>query len=312
MENSFYVHNRHDGSSMKYKQCPRTNLYTYVIEEGKENNLLLHLTVEGESDNVSQINQTGAKVIREIQQVLASPSNYDLANVIENNVVRSTPFTRRDVRIANIIHGCDIAGMKGITTKKPSKMPNPDEVRDVPQHIVKNYSKISLYIDVIHVNGTMLLVGVSKHIGLVQCVCIRKKNREKFLHAILLMIRKCRSRGIFDVVSICADKAFNAVESEIKDKPYTVTLTTCDADRHMEYIERMIRFVKEQIRTVRIAMPYNTILKRMKIVMVHRVIILMNSLPRKGSLHSILSPREIVTGGKFRCLTVASDNTSKG
>ena len=135
--------------------------------------------------------------------------------------------------------------MKGKPTKKPSKMPNPDEVRDVPQHIVKNYSKVSLYIDVMHVNGIMYLVGVSKHIGLVQCVCIRKKNCEKFLHAILLMIRKYRARGVFDVVSIGADKALDTVESEIKDKPYNVTLTTCDADRHVEFVKRIIRFVKK-------------------------------------------------------------------
>ena len=38
--------------------------------------------------------------------------------------------------------------------------------------------------------------------------------------------------------------------------------------------------------------------------MVHRVIILVNSIPRKGSLHSILSPREIGTGKKFRCPTI--------
>ena len=61
---------------------------------------------------------------------------------------------------------------------------------------------------------------------------------------------------------------------------------------------------KERIRTVRVAMPYKTIHKRMTIEMVHRVIILMNSLPRKGSLHSILSPRKIVTGKKFRCPNV--------
>ena len=30
----------------------------------------------------------------------------------------------------------------------------------------------------------------------------------------------------------------------------------------------------------------------------------MNSIPRKGSLHSILSPRELVTGKKFRCPTI--------
>ena len=111
-----------------------------------------------------------------MQEVLASPSDYDLANAIENNVVGSTPFTKRDVKIATIIHCCDVAGMEGKTTKKPSKMPNPDEVRDIPSHPVKNDSKLSLYIDVMHVNGIMFLVGVSKHNGLIQCVCIRKKT----------------------------------------------------------------------------------------------------------------------------------------
>ena len=50
VENAFGVDNRHDVSYMKYKQWPRTNLYTYIIEEGKENDVLIHSTVEGESD----------------------------------------------------------------------------------------------------------------------------------------------------------------------------------------------------------------------------------------------------------------------
>ena len=226
VEHAFYVNNRHEGSYMKCKRCPRTNLYTYVIEEGRENDVLIHSTVEGESDTFSQINQNQAKAVREIQQVLASLRDYDLANVIENNVVGSTPFTSRDVRITNIIHDGNVAGMKGKTPKKARMIPNPDEIQDVLQHIVKNYSKVSLYIDVMHVNDIMFFVDVYRHIGLVQYRCIRKKNREKFLNAILLMIREYQSRGIFDVVSIGADKAFDAIDSEIKDEPYNVTLTT--------------------------------------------------------------------------------------
>ena len=38
--------------------------------------------------------------------------------------------------------------------------------------------------------------------------------------------------------------------------------------------------------------------------MVHRAIILMNSILQKGSLHRILSLRELVTGKKFRCPTI--------
>ena len=265
VENACYVQNKHDGTYVKYKLCPRTNLYTYVIKEGKENNVVLHSTVEEESNKFSQKDQTRAKAVREMQQVLVSPSNYDLANTFENNVVQATLFTRRDVRIANIIYGCDVAALKGKSTKRQSKMPNPDEVRDVLEHIVKNYSKVSLYIDVMHINGIMFLKSVFKHIGLVQCICIRQKNCEKFLHAILLMIRVYCARGVFEVVSIGVDKAFDAVKSKIKNAPYNVSLTTCDADRHVELAKRTIRFVKERIRTVRLAIPYKIFVRRMTI-----------------------------------------------
>ena len=82
---------------------------------------------------------------------------------------------------------------------------------------------------------------------MIQCVCIRKKNREKFLHVILLMLREYQAHGIFNVVRIGADKAFDAIESKLKDEPYNVTLTTCDANQNVEVIEIMIRFVKERI-----------------------------------------------------------------
>jgi hypothetical protein len=47
-------------------------------------------------------------------------------------------------------------------------------------------------------------------------------------------------------------------------------------------------------------MPYKKIPKRFTIEMVHRITILINSLPKQNGIHSILSPREIVTGNKFR------------
>ena len=119
-----------------------------------------------------------------------------------------------------------------------------------------------------HVNGIMFLVGAFKHIGLIQCICIREKHCEKFLEVTLLMIREYRVWGEFEVISIGANIAFNSIKSVLKDKPYQISLTTCDADWHVEMIERMIRFVKERIQVVRLAMPYTTIPKRFIIEMV--------------------------------------------
>jgi hypothetical protein len=51
-------------------------------------------------------------------------------------------------------------------------------------------------------------------------------------------------------------------------------------------------------------MPYKKVPKRFTIEMVHRITMLINSLPKQNGIHSILSPREIVTGKKFRCPSV--------
>ena len=72
------------------------------------------------------------------------------------------------------------------------------------------------------------------------------------------MIGEYRSRSVFNVVTIGANKAFDAVKSELEDAPYNVSLTTCDADLYVEVVEWMIHFMKERIRTVCLAMPYKT------------------------------------------------------
>jgi hypothetical protein len=120
----------------------------------------------------------------------------------------------------------------------------------------------------------------------------------------LKMIQTYKSRGVFSVVSIEADGAFKCIKHDLQDKPYQVELTTCDADRHVETIEQQIRFLKERIRSVRMMMPYQKIPKQFTIKMVHRVTALINSLPKQNGIHSILSPKEIVTGKKFRCPSI--------
>jgi hypothetical protein len=51
-------------------------------------------------------------------------------------------------------------------------------------------------------------------------------------------------------------------------------------------------------------MPYKRLPKRFTIEMVHKITMLINSLPKQNGIHSILSPREIVPGKKFRCPSI--------
>ena len=86
VENMFYIFAT-NGTYKKLARGKITNLCTYVIDAERE--VVIYSTVEWEGNKFSTTNQTCTKAVRELQVVLASPSDYDLANAVENNVVYS-------------------------------------------------------------------------------------------------------------------------------------------------------------------------------------------------------------------------------
>jgi hypothetical protein len=193
--------------------------------------VLVHQTVKGESAHFSVIDCRRASKIRELQEILACPSDVDLANAVEHNVIGNNPFTRREIRIAKKTYGPDVPAMKGKTVKRNSKMPREDEITDLPPSIIKEYSEVHLSIDIMHVNGIKFLISCSKHIGLLlQTYCVRKSNQEAILTFILKMMQTYESRSVFNVVTIEADGAFECIKHELQAKPYNITLSTCDAN----------------------------------------------------------------------------------
>jgi hypothetical protein len=303
IDDAIYVFNE-DGSYVRFSKTPNGMYCIDITTDNVDHKVLAHQTVKGESSHFSAIDCRRAAKVRELQEALACPSDFDLANAIEHNVIGNNPFTRRDVRIAKKIFGPDVPSMKGKTVKRKSIMPREDDISDIPPSILKEYSTVHLSIDIMHVNGIKFLISYSNHIGLLQTYCVRKNNRTTILECILKMIQTYKCRSVFNVASIEADGAFESIKHELQAKPYNITLTTCDADRHVETIERQIRFLKERIRAVRVMMPYKKIPKRFTIEMVNRITILINSLPKQNGIHSVLSPREIVTGKKFRCPSI--------
>jgi hypothetical protein len=170
----------------------------YCLDIGSDDNNEPHVmaiqTVKDEQSKFSNIDCTRAEAICKLQEVLACPSDFDLANAVEHNIIGSNPFTRRDVRIAKQIYGPDVAALKGKTVKQQSKMPREDIANDIPPLIAKEYCDVYLSLDVMHVSGISFLISFSKHIGLIQSYCIRKNNKQKYLDGILAMIRMYRSR----------------------------------------------------------------------------------------------------------------------
>ena len=67
-----------------------------------------------------------------------------------------------------------------------------------------------------------------------------KKNWEKFLEAILMIISEYRAQCIFNVISIGVDIAYDSIKSELKDELHKVTLTIFDTNCYVKVTGRKI------------------------------------------------------------------------
>ena len=119
------------------------------------------------------------------------PSEEDLINAIENNVIGNNDFRQRDVVNANKLWGKDIATLKGKTTCRKSKLPREDSAIDISSPIVEWYKdRITLSVDIMHVNRVSFLVYKAYDLNYYQCISIRKKGKEYILDAIKEMCNK--------------------------------------------------------------------------------------------------------------------------
>jgi hypothetical protein len=219
IDNAIHVFNE-DGSYIRFAKTPNGMHCINITTNEDDHVIMAHQTMEGESAHFYTFDCRRSAKVRDLQEVLACPSDFDLANAIEHNVIGDNPFTKRDVRIARKIFGPDVPAMKGKTGKHKSKILRADDITDIPPNIIKEYTNVHLSTDVMYVNGIKFLISHSKHIGLLQTCCVRRNNREGMLSCILKMIQTYESRSVFTVVTIEADRAFESIKHEFQDKPY--------------------------------------------------------------------------------------------
>jgi hypothetical protein len=116
-----------------------------------------------------------------------------------------------------------------------------------PPSILEHYSKVTVGIYVMHVNGTPYLINTAKHLKFIQCICIRNKSDAIYVAAIKKMDAIYKLRG-FKITTMYADRAFEHCKEALAVEG--IDLIWCDANAHVHFVERCIRFIKERIRGV--------------------------------------------------------------
>ena len=98
-------------------------------------------TVKGMEMQYSALDRKRAAVVRSLQECLGFPSNVDLANAINYNIVGNCQLNQRNIRIANKIFVPSVAAVKGKSTKQWNKMQHLDVVTDLPKEILDMYQE---------------------------------------------------------------------------------------------------------------------------------------------------------------------------
>ena len=169
IENAFYVYDD-DGSYIKF-ELNKNNLYCLHVDDGSSPHVFL-TTVEGQSKSYSDLDVRRATLARDIQNRLMLPSDVDFARSLENGTIAECGINRRDIRIAKDIFGPNGHSLAGKTVQRKSKIARSDEVLDLPRSIVDRYTKVTMGIDVMHINGNKFLIAISEHIGYIQTIAI--------------------------------------------------------------------------------------------------------------------------------------------
>ena len=68
--------------------------------------------------NRNAVLSAGPETCRGLQERLGFPSDIDLANAIDYNIVGNCQLNQRDIQIANNIFGPSIAAIKGKSTRR--------------------------------------------------------------------------------------------------------------------------------------------------------------------------------------------------
>ena len=162
IENTINVYNE-DGSYIKFV-CVNDGLYCINLDDKNEHMNYL-TTVSEQKDHFSEIDNKRAELARYIQECLCLPSDVDFADAIEKGGIKECGVDRRHIKIANIVLGPAKASIEGKTVQRTNKMPrDSDMITGVPPSIMERYGKVTIGIDVIHINKRTFILSVAKHI----------------------------------------------------------------------------------------------------------------------------------------------------
>ncbi|GAX19421.1 hypothetical protein FisN_4Lu403 [Fistulifera solaris] len=286
-DNSFKVHLAN--ASLCFQPTAK-GLYAMDKNASDKYDWAMVTTVQQKMSGYSARAYNAAVRARTIQNIMMYPSDRQLEEIVDHNLIKNLDVTRSDIQAANDIFGPNVGSLYGKTVRKASPRVQ-SMANGIPADIQSKCKNIVLGIDILFVNKVPFFITTSRdlHFGTVEDL----NNRQiPTVSAALEQVVKLYERRGLKVVTINADREFAPLETDFPK----VTFNFASADEHVPEIERYIRTVKDRVRSRYNTLPFTRIPRLMLVRLVANAVFWLNAFPHKDGVSTTLSPRYLLTG----------------
>ncbi|KAG7373144.1 hypothetical protein IV203_033868 [Nitzschia inconspicua] len=213
-------------------------------------------TVKERASRYTKRQLEDAQRARWMQNIIMHPSDQQLSDVAIHHL-RGCPVTKQSIRIASDVFGPNLGSLKGKTVHRPSSHVH-SHTDPVPPEILDRHRDVTLATDIMFVNKIPFLLTVSRNLR-------------------------------FVTVTDISNRQLPTIETELQK-------IVRFADEHVPEIERMVRTLKDRIRSVYVTLPFRHIPRIMIKRLVANAVLWWNALPAPDSVSDVHSPRYLLVG----------------
>lgn len=280
-----------DGSVIDFYPS-KTGLYhtaPNTLEEARGMWTLIN-TVQQQAQQYTRRQVREATMARQMQNIIMHPSDHHLASTAIHHL-RGCPITKQSITVANDVFGPNLGSLKGKTVHRPSPHVRAG-IDPVPPEILTRHHDVTLAIDIMYVNAIPFFITTSRGIRFVTVADLPNRQAPTIEREIQRVIRLYTHRG-FNITTILCDPEFECL------RPTFPHLNTCGADEHVPEIERMIRTIKERVRSVYVTLPFRHLPRLMIKRLVANAVLWWNALPAPQGISTAHSPRYLLVGNEL-------------
>lgn len=295
-----------DGHEWRFNKAVDGLHYFDTTLDAKLSNTLLNAycyitTVVDNEKKFHRREVLAAQKAGEYYRKLCWPSQSTYEDIVRNNKVTNCPVTVADVKRFFLIYGPDACTLQGKAVKRNGSVP-PPVLSDLPDDVLRLHRDVTLCVDIFYLQGIIFLTTISEKIKFRTAVRLDDRHLDTIFNELLKIIALYEARG-FSITKIRGDNEFRPLTNRL----LPVRFEGCAADDHISDVERSIRTIKSDVRTLAHALPFTRFPVIFLIEMVYHAVRSRNQLPTTDGISSTLSPSTIVTGAPqvdFNLLTL--------